>query len=182
FMGAQAIAAFIWGLLGSAIGLRTTLAISAGLLVLVAISVRIFPMYARTGKLDMRAAPVMPEPALVFEPAPSDGPVLVSATYRVAEQDIDSFLAAMRSLELTRRRTGARRWRLYRDGTDATRFVEQFSVPSWGEHLRQHNDRLTASEQANLDRVLALADTETHKVDHLFATRVQPSRRRATRA
>jgi quinol monooxygenase YgiN len=182
FMGAQAIAAFLWGLLANGIGLGTTLAISAGLLVLVAASVRILPLHSRTGTLDLRLAPAMPEPALVFEPDPHDGPVLVNATYRVAEGDIEEFLAAMRSLELTRRRTGAYSWRLYRDGADAMRFIEQFSVPSWGEHLRQHSDRLTSSERANLDRVLELADTETRTVEHLFATRVHAGRARATRA
>jgi MFS family permease len=171
FMGAQAVAAFVWGLLANAIGLRTTLAIAAGLLVLAAASVRILPLHGRTGTFDLSIAPAMPEPALVFEPDPHDGPVLVSAVYRVAEGDIDEFLDAMRPLELTRRRTGAQQWRLYRDGADAARFVEQFRVASWGEHLRQHSDRLTASEQANLDRVLALAETETHTVEHLFATR-----------
>jgi quinol monooxygenase YgiN len=170
-MGAQAVAAFVWGLLANAIGLRTTLAIAAGLLVLAAASVRILPLHGRTGTFDLSIAPAMPEPALVFEPDPHDGPVLVSAVYRVAEGDIDEFLDAMRPLELTRRRTGAQQWRLYRDGADAARFVEQFRVASWGEHLRQHSDRLTASEQANLDRVLALAETETHTVEHLFATR-----------
>ena len=181
FMGAQAIASFVWGLLAGGIGLRATLAISAGLLVLVAASVRVLPLHARTGTFDLRIAPAMPEPALVFEPDPHDGPVLVSATYRVAEHDVDEFLAAMRQLELTRRRTGAHRWRLYRDGADARRFVEQFSVPSWGEHLRQHSDRLTSSEQANLDRVLALADTEKHIVEHLFATSVHAPHNRANK-
>ena len=172
FMGAQAIASFAWGLVANGIGLHTTLAISAGLLVLVAVSVRILPLHSSTGTRDLRIAPAMPEPALVFEPDPRDGPVLVSITYGVAEPAVEDFLTAMRDVELTRRRTGAHRWRLYRDGEDATRFVEQFSVPSWGEHLRQHSDRLTSSEQANLDRVLALSDTETHTVEHLFATRV----------
>jgi hypothetical protein len=51
-----------------------------------------------------------------------------------------------------------------------------FTVASWGEHLRQHSDRLTTSEQANLDRILALAETETHTVEHLFATRTHRER------
>jgi MFS family permease len=181
FMGAQAIAAFLWGLLANGIGLGAALAISAGLLVLVAASVRILPLHARTGTFDLRAAPPMPEPALVFEPAPHDGPVLVSATYRVADGDVDEFVAAMRQVELTRRRTGAQRWRLYRAGEDAARFVEQFSVVSWGEHLRQHNDRLTASEQSSLDRVLALAETETRTVEHLFAMNVHPRQTRTNK-
>ena len=171
FMGAQAVASFVWGLVANGIGLRPTLAISAGLLVLVAVSVLLLPLHSQTGTFDLTTAPAMPEPTLVFEPEAGDGPVLVSAVYRVAERDIDEFLTAMRQLELTRRRGGGRRWRLYRDGTDANRFVEQFTVASWGEHLRQHRDRLTTSEQANLDRVVALAETETHTVEHLFATR-----------
>lgn len=47
----------------------------------------------------------------------------------------------MRALRLSRLRTGAIRWELYRDGATPNRFVEAYTVLSWEEHLRQHHGR-----------------------------------------
>jgi hypothetical protein len=76
-------------------------------------------------------------------------------------------LTAMVHLELSRRRTGARRWRLYRDGAVVDRYVESFDVPSWSEHLRQHEERWTGSDRDVLDVVRRLA-TGDPVVEHLF--------------
>ena len=54
----------------------------------------------------------------------------------------------MRQLRRSRLRTGATQWELYRDADRRDRFVEQFRVASWEEHLRQHEGRLTAADQA----------------------------------
>jgi Transmembrane secretion effector len=42
---------------------------------------------------------------------------------------------------------GATSWELYRDGERPNQFVEVFRVSSWEEHLRQHEGRLTATDQ-----------------------------------
>jgi len=81
----------------------------------------------------------------VLEPDPEAGPVLVTSTYTIAPENEQPFLHAMSWVRKSRLRTGAVEWGLYRDGEIAHRFVEFFVVPSWEEHLRQHNDRLTGS-------------------------------------
>ena len=70
--------------------------------------------------------------------------MLVTVHFTVAAEREADFLAAMEELRGSRLRTGASRWELYRDAEHPDRFVEMFSVPSWEEHLRQHEGRLTA--------------------------------------
>ena len=53
---------------------------------------------------------------------------------------------------------GASRWELYRDGERPDRLVEQFRIPSWGEHLRQHEGRLTATDQQVEEAALSFSD------------------------
>jgi quinol monooxygenase YgiN len=89
---------------------------------------------------------------LLLTPAAADGPVLITLTYRVPEQNAAAFTAAMRPVARSRRRTGALRWELFRDGTDPTRFVESYLVATWAEHLHQHERRQTGADRAFEER------------------------------
>jgi hypothetical protein len=75
----------------------------------------------------------------------------------------------MDHLRRSRLQTGATRWELFRDGERPNRFVELFSVPSWEEHLRQHNGRLTESD-AIIEREALSYSRSTPEVHHLFPT------------
>lgn len=66
------------------------------------------------------------------------GPVMILNTWVIDEADFDRFLEVMSEVRLVRLRTGAYRWRLYRNAGDPRRLTEAFLVPSWEEHLRQH--------------------------------------------
>jgi hypothetical protein len=68
------------------------------------------PLLPETGTLDRTPATAWPEPALVLEPDPEQGPVLVLVTYQVPESNIDAFLTAMHRVGIFRRRTGATGW------------------------------------------------------------------------
>lgn len=167
FMGAQAVGSFVWGLVAADSSLPLALTISAVLLIAVAATVPLLPVHARTTQLDRTVVTGWPTPTLAFEPRPSDGPVLVTIAYRVGTADTAAFLAAFPALERARRRTGAYRWRLYRDAAEADSYVETFVVASWAEHLRQHDDRWTGSDHELLTAVRALAAAEP-EVRHLF--------------
>jgi quinol monooxygenase YgiN len=104
---------------------------------------------------------------MAFEPEPDTGPVLVSVEYTVAPEREAAFLQAMQHLRRSRRRTGATRWGLYRDGDRPNRFLEVFSVPSWEEHLRQHAGRLTAADRETEEAALAYSDPPA-RADHLL--------------
>ena len=66
------------------------------------------------------------------------GPVMIINTWVIDEADFDEFLEIMNEVRAVRLRTGAYRWRLYRNAEDAHRLSEAFLTVSWDEHLAQH--------------------------------------------
>jgi MFS family permease len=173
FMGGQAVGSLIWGLVAGGTSTVTALLVSAATLVVCALSTAWWPLHPQTGRLDVTPSAHWPEPALVFEPAPLDGPVLVLCTYRVAPQDESAFFAAMARLARSRQRTGAMQWRLFRSGEQAEVFVEAFVVRSWQEHLHQHRTRQTGVDQIVEQAVEQFVQGEP-TVQHLIA--VNPNR------
>ncbi|MBD0292077.1 MAG: MFS transporter [Jiangellaceae bacterium] len=146
FQGAQALGAVIWGAVAHRTSVTTALLGAAAALALAAVLGLRAPM-PDTSKLDRTPSAHWPAPQLTFAPNAEDGPVLVTVTYRVPEHNAVAFTDAMRRVGRSRRRTGALRWELFRDGNDPTRFVESYLVGTWAEHLRQHEYRLTGADR-----------------------------------
>lgn len=115
--------------------------------------------------LDLRPA-TPTTPIVNLDPDPSDGPVLVTVAYRVPADAHAEFAEMMRRVERDRRRGGAQEWDLYRDLADTDRFLETFTVRTWGEHLRQHERRTrTADVMMQRTRDFVEGDVEvTHLV------------------
>jgi hypothetical protein len=65
--------------------------------------------------------------------------------------------ASLEEAKFSRRRTGATSWRVWQDASERSRIVEQFTVASWDEHLRQH-ERLTIRDKNRLDKVRSFTD------------------------
>ena len=101
--------------------------------------------------------------------APDRGPVMITVEYEIDPQNESGFLTAVRTLSGERYRDGAYQWGVYQDAGAPSRWVEWFLLPSWAEHLRQH-ERVTES-----DRDIQLAVRRFHvgqeppKVDHWLA-------------
>jgi quinol monooxygenase YgiN len=108
-----------------------------------------------------------PEAQLVVEPDPRVGPVLITIAYTVPPERQDEFLKVMAQVRGSRRRTGAIRWGLFRDGESEHRFVEVYQVASWDEHLRQHDGRYTETDRETEEQALALIEGEP-EVHHLL--------------
>ena len=69
----------------------------------------------------------------------------------------------------SRRRFGAQRWNLYHDALDPTLYVETYTANSWQEHMRQHQERTTRSDQTYVEEARRLTkEGTTPKVDHLL--------------
>ena len=147
FLGAQSFAAPLWGLLTQHAGLRTALLLAAGL-VAVSVGLGAVLRVPDNDQLDRTTVTYWDAPRLVDEPDPGAGPVVVSIRYAVEPPQQPGFLDAMQELRRSRLRSGASRWQLYRVGEDPREFLEQFEVPTWLEHQRQHEGRLTADDQA----------------------------------
>jgi MFS family permease len=146
FQGAQAVGAVIWGAVADRTSVTTALLVAAAVLAVAAVAGLRTPM-PDTSRLDRTPSAHWPAPQLSLSPNADDGPVLVTVTYRVPEDDAVDFTEAMRHVGRSRRRTGALRWELFRDGSDPTRFVESYLVGTWAEHRRQHEDRLTGADR-----------------------------------
>jgi MFS family permease len=157
FMGSQAGGSVLWGLLADRLGLQPALLIAAAAVLAGAVAGLAFRV-PETGHLDPQPAVYWGDARLAVDPAPDSGPVLVAVTYTVSPERQPAFLDAMAELRRSRRRTGASRWELYRDGERPDRFVEQFRIPSWEEHLRQHEGRLTATDQQIEEAALSFSD------------------------
>jgi hypothetical protein len=162
--GSIALGAILWGALAnwnlSASQLIAAIMIAAGS----AASLRWPLTWDR--EFDMSMMPG-DEPDVMMTPLPSDGPVLVTVSYRVALDRLDEFIEIMEYVEGHRRRTGGYQWSLFRDLSDSERFVETFLVSSWGEHLRQHHRRTAVSDE-QLQRVRPFVDAPG--VGHYLST------------
>lgn len=149
-----AVGSFLWGLLAGATEVRVTLAIAAGvMLVLYAINHRV---HVELGEeADVTPFTQMPDLAVAVEPMPDDGPVLVQVEYRIDEAVRPAFLHAIQAVEATRRRNGANSWRVFRDVGDSGRFVERYVITSWAEYVRLRM-RMTVADRHLQNRVQEL--------------------------
>lgn len=66
------------------------------------------------------------------------GPVMIVNTWVVEQGRVDQFLELMTRIRDIRMKTGAYRWRLYRNASNPHRLSEVFLCISWDEHLAQH--------------------------------------------
>ncbi|WP_202872945.1 MFS transporter [Kribbella capetownensis] len=152
FLGGQGIGALIWGLVAAALGAAATLVVSGVLLVLGAASLVVIPLRARTGELDSIVVTPWAEPEIGIltgedeDVDPRSGPVLIEVSYRVAAENGEQFRDAMAEVGEARQRTGARRYAVFRDVSTPDLYVEVFELASWGEHLRQHHERVTGRD------------------------------------
>ncbi|HET6664403.1 MAG TPA: MFS transporter, partial [Acidimicrobiales bacterium] len=166
FQGAQALAAVVWGTVADRTSVTVALLAAAVTLAVGAVVGLRSPM-PDTTKLDRTPSAHWPAPQLMFTPDADDGPVLVTLTYDVPEKNAVAFTEAMGHVGRSRRRTGALRWELYRDGGAPTRFVESYLVGTWAEHLRQHENRLTGADRRFEEQAHRYATGEP-QVAHLF--------------
>jgi MFS family permease len=167
FQGCQAAGAVLWGVAASVWSTSVALSIVGGGLVVSAGVARRWPLVTRP--IDVRITEYLSEPEVVIDPEPTHGPVLVETEYRVPPDRADAFREAMERVGRSRRRSGAERWGLFQDGTDPERFVEAYVVPTWEEHLRQHQERYTRADAQYEQQARELvADGTEPEVRHLF--------------
>ncbi|HWB02305.1 MAG TPA: MFS transporter [Verrucomicrobiales bacterium] len=143
--GAFAIGSLTWGYIAGHFNAPVALfAASAGLL-FSGFLTRVIPI-SHVDKLDLTPSGHWHEHHFTNEPAPSDGPVLITIEYHIDPEDARAFRAAMFHLRKTRLRDGAFRCSMFSDIEDPTHYRETFLVGSWAEHLRQHA-RATVEDQ-----------------------------------
>jgi MFS family permease len=152
--GGQALGGIVWGALASQLDVRTTLLIAAGALLLATVASRRLPL-PNLSRVQPGPTIRQPPPEIDDVLDPEAGPVLVTIDYVVRSGEDDAFIDAMAVVARVRRRTGARRWDLYRDPAAPNHFFETFSVATWGEHRRQHLGRITVLDRELIEDALA---------------------------
>jgi MFS family permease len=167
FAGALSGGSAIWGAVATHQGLKATLLYSAGglaLVLLAALRHRII----LDEESDLTPSLHWPEPHLLLEPKPEQGPVLVTVEYLIEPRDSREFARAMQALGVIRRRDGAIRWGLFQDTANPGRFVETFIVETWMEHRRQH-ERMTKADRLTEEKAFAFhRGADRPRVEHLI--------------
>lgn len=188
--GCTALGSAVAGALGTAIGVPVTMTLAGVLAILsggvllvrpllstadrdravVALPLTDLPTFTVSGPDDVEDRATMDDGDFVGQmtPVPGAGHTLVLVRYVVPESRRVEFIAQMRLVERSRRRTGAREWQLYTDLEHPAELVEAFTLGSWREHLSQHESRHTGDDIAllALARDLAVGDPV---VQHLVA-------------
>jgi MFS family permease len=170
FQGTLAVGSLLWGFVAERVGDPLTLAVAAAGLVLGLGATwrwRLEP----TERSDMTPLHLLPNPELEDTPGLEEGPVLVTAEYRVRVEDAGEFVLAMRELSRVRLRDGAMRWGLFRDPAEPGRYLESFVVESWAEHLRQLERATVADRTIDEHARSFLAQGDHPTITHLVAAR-----------
>lgn len=169
-LGSFAIGSAFWGALSSLFGLAAALCAGALCMLGGVLLARPFP-------LRMGAAPEVNQVApwedlfVAEEPEPEAGPVAVEIGYRIRVDESAAFLAAASLLRAPRRRDGATVWRLYRDLSDPSRYVERFIVTSWADYLHQRARTTAADHELELVVRGFLQQGESVTTQHYIAER-----------
>jgi MFS family permease len=146
-----AIGSALWGALASVAGTSFALAASAALMATLHLLNRRVRVTMGT-EADVTPGVQLPDMAIVAEPLPDDGPVLIQIEYRVEPQNWKPFLHAIHAVEAIRRRNGATSWRVFRDLAEDGGFVERYIIASWAEYIRLRS-RMTMGDRMLQDHV-----------------------------
>jgi MFS family permease len=170
--GAQAVGSYAWGAIATRYGLDSALLGSAVMLGIVALSVVLLPLRPCTGTLSVDVSTAWPTPMVLFEPSPQDGPVLVTVRYEVPDERVTAFVEAMKSVRLSRLRTGGHSWRLYHSVGRPDMFLERFTVPSWTEFEHQRTERWLESDSDGVQKAIGYTVDHARQHEYYLALRV----------
>ena len=173
FQGGQALGSLVWGALAGLLSTEVSLLVAAATLLLGLATLPILRL-PDPSRLDPTHSSHWPMPELALDPEEQSGAVLVTVEYRVLPDCVEDFVKAMELTSRSRLRTGALRWGLYRDGLATDRFLELYLLPSWREHLRQHEHRQTVTDRIREEALAKLLAGPPH-TSHLFSQRAPSS-------
>ena len=134
FVGVFPLGSILSGVVAELVGVRGAYLVMSAAGVVLAATI---PRFRLPTPADVEAPEFSPE-SLPEHPDTEGGPVMVLNTWQVPSSRMAEFLELMREIRLVRLRTGAYRWRLYRDSGDPHRLTEVFLCVSWNEHLAMH--------------------------------------------
>ncbi len=137
FQGSVTLGSTLWGFVALRTSVHATLAAAS---IGTAACLLLRPWFGLPDtKLDLSIWNHWVKPAMIEEPDPDDGPVLVTVKYVIDPAKAPEFLHQIHNYERVRRRDGAISWGIFVDTGAPNTYLESFKVDSWAEHERQHN-------------------------------------------
>jgi MFS family permease len=153
-MGGSAAGAALWGCVATFSSVQASIITAA---LLGPMMLLLTKRQGVGGIVDEDLSPATPAgaaPPPVIDIAPDEGPVMVTIEYLIEPAHAHAFNAVMQETRLARLRQGALSWGLFRDTTEAGRYIEYFLDENWIEHQRRL-ERFTAADAGLRDRRLA---------------------------
>jgi MFS family permease len=138
--GGLAAGSWIWGEAAAVFGISSALLMAAGVVIVSVILGRWAPL-SQAGELnlDPLRAQIWNAPNTAVPVDERTGPVVITVEYVIDESDVEDFLTSMAERRRTRRRDGARNWRLLRDLHDPRQWIERYETPTWLDYIRLNN-------------------------------------------
>ena len=146
--GTMAGGSWISGRLAEHHGIAEAILIMAGAQA-VGLIVGFFLRLPEVGDLNLELVGRWKTPDVKVPIEPRAGPVHLAVHYRIREEDIPRFLAAMNESRRVRLRNGARGWALVRDLSDPEVWIEKYRFGRWLDYVL-HNERRTHEDRNNL--------------------------------
>ncbi len=141
-----AVGSWLWGMITESYSLSFALQASTAASLGVAILGLLLPIHQRKDS-DVSTSDSFEVPAARLDLKPRSGPIAVRIDYRIASDQIETFLALMLQRRRAQGRNGARRWILTRNLHNVEVWTETFRTPTWNDYLR-FNYRQTAADRA----------------------------------
>lgn len=162
--GGMAAGSWLFGSIASTHGVAEALVV-AGVLQLLSIVAGLFLPLPAISELNLDPQDEWAEPQTAVPVEARSGPIVITVEHRIAEADINAFLAVMSERRRIRRRDGARDWNLLRDLGEPTLWVERYHFATWLDYVR-HNERRTQADRANSEALHRLWIDGTRPVIH----------------
>lgn len=152
--GGMALGSWLWGAVADAHDSPTALMAAAAAMLVGGAAGLWLPL---PGRADLNLDPLnrWQEPRVAVDIRSRSGPIQVEVEFRIAEADVETFLAMMAERHRIRVRDGARHWALQRDLEDPELWVESYQTPTWLDYVR-HNHRRTHADGEVSDALRAL--------------------------
>jgi hypothetical protein len=166
FQGSVALGSTLWGYVALRLNVHVTLGLAA-MGTAACLTLQAWFKLPNT-KVDLSTWDHWVKPAMIVEPQPDDGPVLVTVRYVIDPAKAAEFLHQIHKYERVRRRDGATRWGVFADTEAKGVYLESFIVDSWGEHQRQH-DRFTLADSVLEQRVVSYAIEPVEVKHYIYA-------------
>lgn len=167
--GGMAAGSWLWGSVADEFGVPGALMAAACVLLFGALVGFLLPQ-PEFEQLNLDPLNRFSEPRLRLDLRSRSGPIMIMVDYKIAQEDVQAFLAAMALRRRIRIRDGARQWALLRDLENPETWTESYHVPTWVEYVR-HNQRRTHSDAEVSERLLALHKGSTPPLVHRMIER-----------